>query len=211
MVGSTPLLARNASRGADSKTNTAGAQEGSGGAGVLAKVEVDLRTVFVAVVRRSHGAEGVAVGRAEIVDLMKPQISLSRRGTREELSRMEGRERQGKGRIGWGRLGSTDLDDDRLGVTQPVPARVGMAGETPAGPAAGAGALAVADAEDVLRRGRRVSRLGEESAGGGLGVAVPASALVAAAVLGDGGLVGLAGDEEGEAGQEEGGGEMHLF
>lgn len=94
-------------------------------------------------------------------------------------------------------------------MAQPVAARIRLASQTPAGLAAGPCALAVAGAEDVLRRGGGVAGLGVEAAGRGLGVAVSASALVARAVLGDGGPVGLGGDEQGEAGEDEGCGEMH--
>lgn len=85
------------------------------------------------------------------------------------------------------------LDDDRPGLAQLVPVRVGVAGETPAGPAAWTVALTVALAEDVLGCGGRVARLGEEAARGGSRVAVSASSFVAAAVFGDGGFVCLAG------------------
>lgn len=94
-------------------------------------------------------------------------------------------------------------------MAQPVAARIRLAGQTPAGLAAGPCALAVADAEDVLRRGGGVAGLGVEAAGRGLGVAQWASALVACTVLGDGGPVGLGGDEQGEAAEDEGRGEMH--
>lgn len=88
-------------------------------------------------------------------------------------------------------------------------ARVGLAGETPAGFAASTVTLPVTLAEDVFGSGRRVSRLGEESARGGLLVAVIASSFVAAAVLGDGGSVCLACDQKGQGGEEKCGGEMH--
>ncbi len=89
------------------------------------------------------------------------------------------------------------FDDDRPGLPQLVPVRVGVAGETPAGPAAWTVALTVGLAEDVLGGSGRVARQGEEAARGGFRVAVSASSFVAGAVFGDGGFVCLAGDQEG--------------
>lgn len=66
-----PLLARDASCRAHGKPNTTWAQEGGGGARILAEIEVDLGAILVAVVRGSHGAENVAVGGTEVVDLWR--------------------------------------------------------------------------------------------------------------------------------------------
>lgn len=77
MVRSTPLPTRDLSRRAHSKANATGPQEGSGRAGVLAEIEVDLCAVLVAVVRRFHGAEDVAVGGTEVVDLLRVRVSVS--------------------------------------------------------------------------------------------------------------------------------------
>ena len=71
MVSSTPLPARDPGRRAYRKPDVTGPQEGHGGAGVLAEIEVDLCAVLVTVVRCFHGAQGVAVGGTEVVDLLR--------------------------------------------------------------------------------------------------------------------------------------------
>lgn len=132
-----------------------------------------------------------------------------KRHGRSERGREEGGESGGYVKDSFERLEDPYFDDDRLRLPQLVPARVGLAGETPTSFAAWTVALPVTLAEDVFGSGRRVSRLGEESARGGLLVAVFASSFVAAAVLGDGGSVSFACDQEGQGSEENCGGEMH--
>lgn len=76
MVCSMPLLTRDSRGRADGQPHTAGPQEGSRGAGVLAEVKVDLRAVLVAVVRRLHRAEFVGVGGAEVVHLGRSKSAI---------------------------------------------------------------------------------------------------------------------------------------
>ena len=90
---------------------------------------------------------------------------------------------------------STYLDDDGLRIPQLLAARIGPTGELPALLTAFTGAFSISNAEEVLGHGGGIAWLGVETAGGGLGVAVAASALITAAVLGDGCFVGLACDE----------------
>lgn len=90
-----PLLARDSCGRADGQPHTAGPQEGSRGAGILAQVEVDLRAVLVAVVRRLHGAECVRVGGAEVVHLGRSKSANVANGRTDgwrgaEFSWMEG-------------------------------------------------------------------------------------------------------------------------
>lgn len=97
VVGSMPLLARNLGRCAHSKPNATGAQEGSGRAGILAEIEVNLCAVLVAVVRGLHGAGGVAVGGTEVVDLCRDISATFSRWTGRDMDEArEGGRREGK-------------------------------------------------------------------------------------------------------------------
>jgi len=136
---------------------------------------------------------------------IKVQVSTILVGTSKAILRAK--------RVSTRRTQIGDLDDDTVAcVGQLVAAAVCFRGQFPAGAACWSGALAWSDAEFVLGYGRAVAWRGVEAAGGAGGVAVAGAEGVAAAVLGERGLVGggCGGEAEGAGGGQEEGCGVHL-
>ncbi len=95
------------------------------------------------------------------------------------------------------------FNHDTLSPRYRVPLVIARNGKLPACAASRARALPAGDAKEVLGGGGVETWVVEETAGGGVGVAIPGTERVAGAVGGEGGFVGLGQGEGGDGGEGE--------